>query len=72
MQDYLTTDEVAEMLRTSIETVRFWRHIHKGPPSFKVGRRVLYARDDVQSFIRAARDENASMLLNDGQLGGAS
>lgn len=52
---YLTTDEVAEMLRTPKETVRYWRHIHQGPKSFKVGRRVLYAVEDVEAFIAEAR-----------------
>lgn len=51
----LITEEVAAMLRTPAETVRYWRHIGKGPKSFKVGRRVLYARDDVEAFIAAAR-----------------
>ena len=55
MADYLTTQEVAGLLRTSPETVRFWRHIGKGPRSLKVGRRVLYARPDVEAFIAKAR-----------------
>ena len=56
MPNYLTTAEVAELLRTPAETVRFWRHVGKGPRSFKVGRRVLYARDDVDAFIAEARE----------------
>lgn len=55
MPEYLTTAEVAEMLRTPVETVRFWRHTRKGPASFKVGRRVLYARADVEAFVAQAR-----------------
>lgn len=55
MPKYLTTDEMAELLRTSAETVRYWRHIGKGPKSFKVGRRVLYAAEDVDAFVREAR-----------------
>lgn len=55
MYDHLTTGEVAQMLRTPAETVRYWRHVGKGPKSFKMGRRVLYAREDVESFIAAAR-----------------
>lgn len=55
MPDYLTTADVATMFRTSAETVRFWRHVGKGPKSFKVGRRVLYAREDVEAFIAEAR-----------------
>jgi excisionase family DNA binding protein len=56
MPEYMTTEEVAELLRTSPESVRFWRHSRTGPRSFKVGRRVLYDRRDVEAFIEAARD----------------
>ena len=55
MTKFLTTQEVAEALRTSPETVRYWRHIKTGPKSFKVGRRVLYAVEDVEAFIAEAR-----------------
>ncbi len=51
MKQFLVTDEVAEMCRTSPNTVRFWRHVGRGPRSFKVGRRVLYAKDDVESWL---------------------
>lgn len=54
MDEFLTTEELALKLRTSPETVRWWRHSKKGPKSFKVGRRVLYARADVEAFIAAA------------------
>ena len=53
--DYLTTAEVASITRTPVESVRYWRHVGKGPASFKVGRRVLYARDDVEAWLQAAR-----------------
>lgn len=54
---FMTTAEVAALLRVPAETARYWRHLGKGPRSFKVpgGRRVLYARDDVERFIEAAR-----------------
>lgn len=55
MSTYLTTNEVAEALRTPAETVRYWRHVGKGPKSFKIGRRVLYAAEDVEAFIADAR-----------------
>lgn len=61
MSKYLTTQEVAETLRTSVETVRYWRHVNKGPRSFKVGRRVLYAVEDVEAFIADARAEQVSV-----------
>lgn len=46
----LTTEEVAEHFRTVPATVRYWRHIGKGPRSFKVGRRVLYRESDVEAW----------------------
>jgi len=58
---YLMTAEVAEELRTPLETVRYWRHVGKGPKSFKVGRRVLYAAEDVEAFIAAARTAEADV-----------
>ena len=55
MAKYLTTVEVAELCRTSPETVRYWRHVRKGPASFKLGRRVLYELADVEAFIAQAK-----------------
>ncbi len=57
---YLTTEEVAELLRAPVESVRYWRHIGKGPASFKAGRRVLYAVEDVEAFVREARKDGAT------------
>lgn len=55
MDEYLTTEEVAQQLRAPVETVRYWRHIGKGPASFRLGRRVLYAKADVEKFVAEAR-----------------
>jgi len=49
--DYMTTAEVADVCRTSPETVRYWRYVDAGPRSFKVGRRVLYRRADVDEWL---------------------
>ena len=49
--DYLTTVEVAGLCRTPSETVRYWRHTGYGPPSFRLGRRVLYRRSDVEAWL---------------------
>jgi excisionase family DNA binding protein len=57
MPKYLTTAEVAELLRAPVETVRFWRFRGDyGPPSFKIGRRVLYDAADVEAWIAAQRN----------------
>jgi hypothetical protein len=43
------------------ETVRYWRHVGKGPKSFKVpgGRRVLYAVEDVESWLAEGKAMSA-------------
>jgi hypothetical protein len=56
----LTTDEVAAYFRTVPATVRYWRHLGKGPRSFKVGRKVLYRERDVQAFAEAALTDSAA------------
>lgn len=49
--EYLTTEEVATVLRTNPATLRYWRHCKQGPPSFKAGRRVLYQRDELLAWV---------------------
>jgi predicted DNA-binding transcriptional regulator AlpA len=53
--EIMTLAETAEATRTPEATLRYWRYIGKGPASFKLGRRVLYARSDVELFIARAR-----------------
>jgi len=60
MNTYMTTAEVAAILRAPEASVRYWRHLGKGPASFKVGRRVLYERADVERFIAEARASSAN------------
>ncbi|GIJ25479.1 hypothetical protein Vqi01_06410 [Micromonospora qiuiae] len=58
MPEYMTTEEVAELFRTSPETVRYWRHVGKGPKSFKAGgRRVLYDRAEVLAYVAECKAE---------------
>ncbi len=56
--ELLTITEAADVLRTPVATLRYWRHRGIGPRSFRLGRRVLYRRDDVHAWIDAKR-ENA-------------
>lgn len=59
MPRYITTAELAERVRTPVETCRYWRHVGKGPASVKFGRKVLYAMDDVEAWEREARGSAA-------------
>lgn len=56
----LTTEEVAAHFRTVPATVRYWRHVGKGPRSLRVGRRVLYRTSDVHAWAEAALSPGAA------------
>lgn len=53
----LTTDDVAQVFRTSGSTVRYWRAQGTGPAWFKAGRRVLYRSEDVRAHIRRLMEQ---------------
>ncbi len=56
MSDTMTLDEVAKERRISPATLRYWRHRGEGPKSFKLGRRVMYKRADVEAWVQAQYD----------------
>ncbi len=49
--ELLIITEAAELLRAPVATLRYWRHRGTGPRSFRLGRRVLYRRDDLQAWV---------------------
>jgi excisionase family DNA binding protein len=52
MSELLLIEEVAELTRLPLSTLRFYRHVGKGgPKSFKLGNRVAYKRTDVEAWI---------------------
>lgn len=57
MDEYLTTEELAQKMRTVPSTVRYWEHVGTAPRSVKVGRRRLYAKADVAAWIAAKAGE---------------
>ncbi|MDO5683550.1 MAG: helix-turn-helix domain-containing protein [Propionibacteriaceae bacterium] len=56
----LIAEEVADRLRTSVETLRYWRSIGKGPKSYKVGRRVLYDPDDLDLWLAQVKENGGA------------
>ncbi|HWJ65296.1 MAG TPA: helix-turn-helix domain-containing protein [Nocardioides sp.] len=53
--ELLTLDDVAEILRTPINTVRWWRQQGTGPEFFTIGRRLFTTVGDLRTFIRKQR-----------------
>lgn len=53
--ELLTLDDVAEILMTSVNTVRWWRQAGTGPTFFTIGRRLYITVGDLRAFIREQR-----------------
>jgi len=53
--ELLTLEDVAQILKTSGNTVRWWRQTGTGPEFFKIGRRLYTTVGDLRRFIREQR-----------------
>ena len=51
--ELLTITEAAAITRAPLATLRYWRHLGTGPRSFRLGRRVVYRRTDLETWIDA-------------------
>lgn len=56
--ELLKIAKAAQLLCVPVATLRYWRHLGTGPPSFRLGRRVLYRRDDLDSWVDAQRGQD--------------
>lgn len=63
----LTVREASEIAHTSPATLRYWRHAGSGPRSFKIGRRVMYKRADVEQWLQQQYDTTSVGGLAGGQ-----
>jgi len=51
MTQLLRSAEVSTLLGIEQHTLRWWRHRNEGPPSFKLGKAVMYDRDDLMAWV---------------------
>jgi excisionase family DNA binding protein len=49
--ELLTIQEVADVVRVPVATLRYWRHLGSGPQSFRIGRSVRYWRSEVLQWL---------------------
>ncbi|MFD5343639.1 helix-turn-helix transcriptional regulator [Streptomyces anulatus] len=49
---FLTLPKSAEYLGISPNTLYVWRHRRQGPPSFRMGRRVMYRITALDEWVR--------------------
>lgn len=55
MDEYLSTEQAAELLGTSVAVLGNLRYRGGGPVFAKVGARVIYKRSDIAEWIDANR-----------------
>lgn len=59
MNDLDGTGAVADYTGIHEATLRYWRYENKGPASFKLGRRVMYRKADVDAWLAAQYEATA-------------
>ncbi|MGX5653174.1 helix-turn-helix domain-containing protein [Geodermatophilus nigrescens] len=52
----LTLAEAADYLRAPVATLQYWRHLGSGPAGFRIGRRVMYHRQDIDRWIATQQE----------------
>lgn len=55
MSDYLRTAEVSKQYNIPVATLRWWRHRNEGPPSFKLGKKIVVYPTDKLALWMATR-----------------
>ncbi|MGM9473167.1 helix-turn-helix domain-containing protein [Pseudarthrobacter sp. YS3] len=60
MPNLLNIQEVSEMTRIPVATLRYWRHRGEGPRAARFGARILYKQEDVTAWIEAAFESGAA------------
>ena len=51
----LRPNEVAELTGLSIETLKYWRQVQRGPAWFRMGRRVCYDLAALEAWLDEQR-----------------
>jgi hypothetical protein len=58
--ELLTLIETATALRTPVATLRYWRHLGVGQDGFRLGRRLVYRRQDVDRWVAEQQQAQTS------------
>lgn len=56
LADYIPPDELAEQLGVTTRTLHHWRAIGEGPARTKIGKKILYHRQDVAAWLQTCRE----------------
>ena len=61
--ELLTIQEVADLVRVPVATLRYWRHLGTGPHSFRIGRGVRYWRTEVFAWLDDQANSDRQSVL---------
>ncbi|MER6543892.1 helix-turn-helix domain-containing protein [Streptomyces sp. NPDC001250] len=63
---FLNLNKAAEYLGISPNTLYVWRHRRQGPPSFRMGHRVMYRISALNEWVKAQEqaDSRSNAALN--------
>lgn len=58
-EEFLTTAELAELLRVPVDSIYQWRHKGEGPPAIRVGKHLRFRRSAVDAWLESRTDAPA-------------
>ena len=61
-KEFLTINDLCELLSVTPKTVHSWRYRGIGPASFKAGKHVRYKRSDVEAWIEESRTQSTQAV----------
>lgn len=66
MTEYITTAELADILKVRRNTIERWRTNRTLPIKWiRVGRRVLYDRDDITSYLDSQKRDSVNPMTKE-------
>jgi DNA-binding transcriptional MerR regulator len=48
----LRLQQISERTTVPVATLRYWRHIGTGPPTFRLGKHIVAYEDEVDGWLR--------------------
>ncbi len=60
LDEYLTTAELAELLKVPVRTIEDWRYRGEGPPAIKIRGTLRYPKRRVREWLEAKVEAAAS------------
>ena len=61
-KEFLTINDLCELLSVTPKTVASWRYRGVGPSSYKAGKHVRYKRSDVEAWMEESRTESTQAV----------